>query len=344
GLAYQSQQQYDQAITAYKKQLEVNPLDQFAHGNLGSLYLEQKNYAEAVPELERAVQITPQNPGLEANLGRAYLNVNQPDKALAAFDKAVELAPAPGIWNNVAYELSTHRSHLDKALTYAESAISATEAGLRNVNVDHITLNDVGLVMSIGSYWDTLGWVYFQNNQLDKAKRYIEAAWLLDQHSVVGDHFGQFNEKLGGKQDAIRHYAMASTANHKVPEAEQHLKSLLPDAKLDMAEIERARAELLAMRSVRLPWSGKSATAEVFLTFGAPPSQGKSVKPDQVKFVRGDEALRSSTDKLQTAAFPLQFPDETPIKLVRRGVLTCADSTHQCQVVLMLPEDVRTVD
>ena len=345
GLAYQSQQNYDPAIAAYKKQLEVNPLDQFAHGNLGSLYLEQKNYADAVPELERAVQITPQSPALEANLGRAYLNVSQPNKALAAFDKAVELAPAPGIWNNVAYELSTHRTHLDKALTYAESAISATEAGLRNVNVDHITLNDVGLVMSIGSYWDTLGWVYFQNNQLEKAKRYIEAAWLLDQHSEVGDHLGQLYEKLGRKQDAIRHYAMASSANHKVPEAEQHLKSLLPDSKLDVAEVERARSELQTMRSVRFPWSSKNATAEFFLTFTAPASQdGKPLTPDQVKFVRGDEALRSYAGKLQTAAFPVEFPDDTPIKLVRRGVLSCTESTHQCQAVLMLPEDVRTVD
>jgi len=345
GLAYQSQQKYDPAIAAYKKQLEVNPLDQFAHGNLGSLYLEQKNYADSVPELERAVQITPQNPALEANLGRAYLNVSQPDKALEAFDKAVELAPAPGIWNNVAYELSTHRTHLDKALTYAESAISATEAGLRNVNVDHITLNDVGLVMSIGSYWDTLGWVYFQNNQLEKAKRYIEAAWLLEQHSEVGDHLGQLYEKLGRKQEAIRHYAMASTANHKVPEAEQHLKSLLPDSKLDVAEVERARADLQTMRSVRLPWSSKNATAEFFLTFTAPASpDGRPLRPDQVKFVRGDEALRSYADKLQTAGFPVQFPDDTPIKLVRRGVMSCTESTHQCQVMLMLPEDVRTVD
>jgi len=345
GLAYQSEQKYDPAIVAYRKQLEVNPLDQFAHGNLGALYLEQKNYTGAVPELERAVQITPQNPGLEANLGRAYLNVNQPDKALAAFDKAVELAPAPGIWNNVAYELSTHRTHLDKALTYAESAISATEAGLRNVNVDHITLNDVGLVMSIGSYWDTLGWVYFQNNQFDKAKRYIQAAWLLDQHSEVGDHLGQLYEKLGRKQDAIRHYAMASTANHKVPEAEQHLKSLLPDSKLDVAEVERARADLQAMRSGRLPWSSKDATAEFFVTFTAPVSQdGKPLTPDQVKFVRGDESLRSYAGKLQTAAFPVEFPDDTPIKLVRRGVLSCTESTRQCQLVLVFPEDVRTVD
>src|SRR5579864_7445443 len=219
GLAFQSQQKYDDAIAAYKKQLEVNPLDPFAHSNLGSLYLEKKDYDSAVPELERAVQITPQNPLLEANLGRAYLNVNQPEKALAAFDKAVELAPAPGIWNNVAYELSTHKTHLDRALTYAESATSATEASMRNVDVEHLTLNDVGMVMSIGSYWDTLGWVYFQNNQLDKARRYIEAAWLLDQHSEIADHLGQLYEKMGRKQDAIHFYAMATTAPHKIPEA-----------------------------------------------------------------------------------------------------------------------------
>jgi len=345
GLAYQSQQNYDDAIAAYKKQLEVNPLDPFAPGNLGSLYLEQKKYHDAVSELERAVQITPQNPGLEANLGRAYLNVNQPDQALAAFDKAVELAPSPGIWNNVAYELSTHRSHLDKALTYAESATSATEAGLRNVNVDHLTLNDVGLVMSIGSYWDTLGWVYFQNNQLDRARRYIEAAWLLDEHSEIGDHLGQLYEKLGRKQDAIRFYAMAATANHKIPEAEQHLKALVPDSQQSKVAVEKARAELEALRSARLPWSGKDAKAEFFVTFTAPSSlDDRPLKPDQVKFVSGDESLRAYATELQAASFHVQFPDDTPIKLVRRGVLTCTEASRECRMVLMFPEDVRTVD
>jgi tetratricopeptide (TPR) repeat protein len=282
---------------------------------------------------------------LEANLGRAYLNVNQPEKALTAFDKAVELAPSPGIWNNVAYELSTHKTHLDRALTYAESATSATEAGLRNVDVEHLTLNDVGMVMSIGSYWDTLGWVYFQNNQLDKARRYIEAAWLLDQHSEICDHLGQLYEKLGRKQDAIHFYAMAVTAPHKVPEAEQHLKTLLPDSKLNAAEIDRAKAEMSALRTAQLPWSGsKSANAEFFLTFGAPSSAEKRVKPEQVKFVSGDEALKTYVTKLQAATFSVEFPDDTPIRLVRRGVLSCGADTRECHMVLMLPEDVRTVD
>lgn len=350
GRALQVQQKYDEAIAAYKKQLEVNPLDQFAHANLGAIYLEQKNYADATPELERAVQISLQNPVLQANLGRAYLNVNQPDKALQAFDKAVELAPSPVIWNNVAYELSVHKAHLDRALTYAESATSATAAGLRNVDLEHLTMNDVGLVMSIGSYWDTLGWVYFQNNDFEKAKRYVEASWMLDEHSEVGDHLGQIYEKMGDKQDAARFYALAAVAPHKVPEAEQHLKSLVPDSKQDQTEIGIAREQLAAMRSVRLPWIGttsasKSAHAEFFLTFTAPANPGPATtKADQVKFVRGDESLRPYVEKLQAQSFHIDFPDQTPIKLIRRGTLSCADTSHECQFVLTLPEDVRTID
>ena len=138
---------------------------------------------------------------------------------------------------------------------------------------------------------------------------------------------------------------MAATATHKVPEAEQHLKSLLPDSKQNSTRVEKARAELQSLRSVRLPWSGKSAKAEFFLTFMAPPSSdGRPAKPDQVKFVSGDESLRTYASQLQAAAFRVEFPDDTPIKLVRRGVLSCAASTHECQLTMMLPEDVRTLD
>ena len=76
----------------------------------------------------------------------------------------------------------------------------------------------------------------------------------------------------------------------------------------------------------------------------APSSDGRPAKPDQVKFVSGDESLRTYASQLQAAAFRVEFPDETPIKLVRRGVLSCAESPHECQLTMMLPEDVRTLD
>jgi len=80
----------------------------------------------------------------------------------------------------------------------------------------HLTFDDLNEVVSIGAYWDTLGWVYFQQNNLDAAERYIRSAWLLNQHGEVGDHLARVFEKRGLKGEAIRTYAMAIAAAHSV--------------------------------------------------------------------------------------------------------------------------------
>jgi hypothetical protein len=62
-----------------------------------------------------------------------------------------------------------------------------------------------------------------------------------------------------------------------------------------------------------------------------------------VKFVSGDEKLKIFTEALRTAEYRLTFPDDTPLKVLRRGTLTCSP-TSTCTFVLMLSDDVRTVD
>src|SRR5271165_2048593 len=132
GRVYWNERKYDDAVNAFNKQLETNPLDKFSHANLGQMYAEWHHYNEAVTELEKACSLAPDNPELQVSLGDAYLNLGQDDKALATFDHAVELAATPLVWNNIAYQLSLKKSHLDRAQQYAESAVSATAAALRN--------------------------------------------------------------------------------------------------------------------------------------------------------------------------------------------------------------------
>ena len=143
GRAYWQERKYDDAVTAFNKQIEINPLDKFAHANLGAMYSEWHKYDLAVPELEKAASLTPDNPELQVSLGDAYLNLGQDDKALATFDHAVELSATPLVWNNIAYQLSLKKAHLDRAQQYAESAVSATAAALRNVSLDRLTPQDL---------------------------------------------------------------------------------------------------------------------------------------------------------------------------------------------------------
>jgi hypothetical protein len=65
---------------------------------------------------------------------------------------------------------------------------------------------------------------------------------------------------------------------------------------------------------------------------------------DAVKFVSGDEKLKSYTDALRTADYHLTFPDDTPVKILRRGTVSCSVATGSCKFLLTLPDDVRTVD
>ena len=343
GRAFWQERKYDDAVTAFNKQIEINPLDKFAHAGLGSMYSEWHKYDLAAGELEKATSLTPDNPELQVSLGDAYLNLGQDDKALATFDHAVELSATPLVWNNIAYQLSLKKSHLDRAQQYAESAVSATTAALRNLSLDRLTPQELPLVPSLIAYWDTLGWVYFSKGNLDKAEKYIAAAWGLGGHGEVGDHLGQIYEKRGDKDLALRTYALSLNALRPAPETRGRLASLSGgDAKADAA-VAKYKADLQRTRTIDLGKVAKEdASAEFFLLLSRGASSAATV--EGVKFASGDEKLKRFTDALRTAEYPVTFPDDTPVKILRRGILSCSTATGNCSFVLMLPDDVRTVD
>jgi len=343
GRAYWQERKYEDAVTAFRKQIEISPLDKFAHANLGVMYSEWHKYAEAAPELEKAASLTPNNPELQVSLGDAYLNLGQDDKALATFDHAIELSATPLIWNNVAYQLSLKKAHLDRAQQYAESAVSATATALRNLSLDRLTPQDLPLVPSLVAYWDTLGWVYFSQGNLDQAEKYVAAAWGLGQHGEVGDHLGQIYEKQGRKDLALRTYALGISGLRPIPETHDRLATLAGGSAKAEAAAAKCKDELQQARTIDLGKVAKetgSAEFFVLLSRGA----GSATTVEGVKFVSGEDKLKIFSDALRTADYHLTFPDDTPVKILRRGILSCSTATGNCSFVLMLPDDVRSVD
>ncbi len=346
GRVYWNERKYDDAVKAFNKQLENNPLDKYAHMYLGLMYSEWHKYDLAAPELEKAVSLfgesAPESSSIQVSLGDAYENLGQDDKALAAFDHAVELSATPTTWNNIAYQLSLKKAHLDKAQQYAESAVSSTAAALRNISLDRLTQQDLGLVSSLIAYWDTLGWIHFVEGDLDQAEKYVGAAWGLGHHGEVGDHLAQIYEKRGKKDLAIDTYALSLNGLRPEPETRGRLSALAGgDAKADAA-VARFKSQLQEMRTVDLGKTTQTGNADFFILLSG--GGGAKAKVDAVKFVSGDEKLKSFTDALRTADYHLSFPDDTPVKVFRRGTLSCSVTTGRCIFVLLLPDDVRTVD
>jgi tetratricopeptide (TPR) repeat protein len=342
GRAYWQERKYDQAATAFNKQIEINPLDKFAHAGLGSMYSEWHKYDLAAPELEKAASLTPDNAELQVSLGDAYLNLGQDDKALATFDHAIEISATPLVWNNIAYQLSLKGTHLDRAQQYAESAVSATTAALRNLSLDRLTQQDLTLVPSLIAYWDTLGWVYFSKGEHGEAEKYVAAAWELGQHGEVGDHLGQIYEKEGKKGRALATYELALGGLRPIPETQARIDALLKSDRKLKANGQNAKEELQSLRTVNLGKANDTSTADFFVLLSG--GGGTSARAEAVKFVSGDEKLKVFNGAIRTAEYRLIFPDDTPVKILRRGTLSCSTATGNCMFVLMLPDDVRTVD
>jgi hypothetical protein len=62
-----------------------------------------------------------------------------------------------------------------------------------------------------------------------------------------------------------------------------------------------------------------------------------------VSYVRGEEKLKAMIDPLKATNFNQPFPDDTQLKILRRGTLTCKADTD-CSFVLSLPSEVRAID
>ena len=339
GFAYALDRKWPEAAAAFQKQLDVNPLDPTAHAALANALMEQRKFTEAVPELEKAASLQPRNGELQTQLGRAYLELGQNEKGMAAFDKAVELSNSAEVWNNVAYELARHNVQLDRAQQYAESAVTEIAAQLRNVDPDHLKLEDYGRVSEISSYWDTLGWVHFAKGDMQQAEKYVAAAWQLNHYGECGDHLAQIYEKTGRADKAAQMYAMALQTKHSYPEAREHLTALLKDKKKVDTALKQADQELASLTDINVGSVGPDKMqGNIALVFSPGP------KVDAVKLLSGssDDKLREAVKKLSAENYGVQFPDNTPTKLVRRGTVSC--KTTGCVLELMSPEMVTSAE
>ncbi len=335
GLVYQRQSKYDLAIKDFQKQIEINPLDQNAHANLGLLYVNQKQFAEAIPELEKAVEILPKNPLLLISLGHAYIATNQTDKGMAAFEKAIVLAPVPVTWNNIAYALSEQNVQLDRAEKYADAAINAVETQMRDISLDKLRIQDLATTNFLFSAWDTKGWIEFKRGNVQGAEALILPAFLAGGHGDEAEHLGEIYEKLGKRDEAIRYYLFSLISESPSAEARPHLQSL--GVKDIDSRMTTARPELQKLRTVSLSESGKG-TAEFFLLI----SPGKV---EQVKFIKGDEGLKTFTDALLKADPKMKFPPDSQVQVVRRAIVHCGStSPGACTLQLIPSSETRSLD
>ena len=93
GDTYYQQENYQAAIIACKRAIEIDSQDPVPHNGLGNVYSEQGKLEEAITSFQRAIELDPQFADPHNNLGDVYYNRGQVEKAITYYEHAIELDP-----------------------------------------------------------------------------------------------------------------------------------------------------------------------------------------------------------------------------------------------------------
>ena len=120
-----------------------------------------------------------------------YDEVDQFDKSDKIYLKLIKTDSSDAqAFNNYAYSLVERDTELNKALTLAKKAIE--------------------LEPDNASYLDTIGWIYFKLNNMEKAQSFIEASVkIIDNNAIVLEHLGDILMKNNKYADAKDLYKRA---------------------------------------------------------------------------------------------------------------------------------------
>ena len=196
-------------------------------------------------------------------------------------------------------------------------------------------MQDLGTTQLLFAVWDTKGWVEFNRGNLDLAEQYIQPAWQAGGTGDEAEHLGEIYEKRGKRDQAIHYYVLSLAVEDPSPDARGRLTALgVKDVDHRLAD---ARSELEKQRTLSLNKQDKG-TAEFYLLLSP-------AKVEQVKFIKGDDNLKSFTEILQKTDLGMKFPPAAQAHVVRRAVIHCGTtSPGPCTVELLPSSLVRSLE
>jgi tetratricopeptide (TPR) repeat protein/transglutaminase-like putative cysteine protease len=324
----QRQEKFNDALAAYRKQLEITPFNKSTHKSLGLLLAQLNRDADATKELEEAVAMPPDDPEVKVALARVYSRSGNAAKAEALMKSVIGVA-APASGGDI--YTSALRDDIDANQTLREARKTLDDLGdqFDSGEFDRSAPSAFRAMDLVSLAWARIGWAKFKQGETLEGMQFLNSAWLLSQSGTVENRLARVLEKEGQKEKVRHAFALAVAAGGgEVAASREELLKLSAAPGAADKEIADAGAELLQGRTVKLPAivSGK-ASAQFILVFDG------SNKPDRAEWQDGDASLRSAADELHKKEYPVKFPDVSSIKIVRKGTLSCDGSA--CAIVLL---------
>ena len=184
GINFIQMDSLDQAENNFLVALEMFPDQPNLNYYAASLYSQLQRFDKALPLYLKAVEKDPENIQYLLALAGTYDETGDYEQSTDLYERLIQMAPqSPIVNNNYAYHLSLRGANLNEALNYSKLALAADPNN--------------------GPYLDTMGWIYYQLKDYDKAREYIEKSLQVEKDSPeVMEHLGDVYQKLGDHEKA----------------------------------------------------------------------------------------------------------------------------------------------
>jgi len=210
---YARQKKYTEAETALRQATQSNQKAPGPYVGLANLYTLRGDTKDAVGVLQQGLGASPGDPlPLSFALAITYERAGEKDKAIAEYEKILQKNPgADAAANNLAVLLSEekgNKANLDRALALAKRFENSSNP----------------------SFLDTLGWVYFQLGENERALPLLQKAVTMAPKAPARQyHLGMVLYKQGDVKSAKTHLQLAV------------------DSKVDFRGVEEATGALAKM-------------------------------------------------------------------------------------------------
>ena len=188
---------YEAAIAAGDRAIELNPNDIELYGYIAPAYYNIKQYDKAIEVYKKALAAvdstdTEHRSMFLGGMGDAKFSMGDTIGAFALYDQAIEIDPNNvSILNNYAYFLTLCNRDLDKAERMSAKTVQAEPQN--------------------ATFLDTYAWVLYKRKEYTMAQLYIEMAIKNERRpsSDIYDHYGDILLAVGNKQEALKQWKKA---------------------------------------------------------------------------------------------------------------------------------------
>jgi protein O-mannosyl-transferase len=189
----------DDAISDFRKALELWPEQSKDHNNLGNALAKKGRMAEAIEQFQTALRISPDDPDAEMNLGAALLQQGETDQAISHLERAVQEFPSSAeahinLGNALLQQrdadgaIAEYRKTLELPFDHAESYYGIGNAYRQKGDIEEAIVQyrkAIEVRADDPNTHNNLGNALRQEGRLEEAEREYEAALASRPNFVV---------------------------------------------------------------------------------------------------------------------------------------------------------------